>query len=214
MIISHLHKFIFIHINKCAGTSISRTLLPFLGKDDILLGCTPEGELLNKRSFQFGGLNKHSNVNEIKNSIDSSIWNSYFKFTFVRNPWDRLVSKYHWALKTSWDNEKGFIKKIKKLEDFEEYVLSPLCDKTNCKDFILSENGDIEIDFIGKYENLNRDFFSICEKLNLSTSGLNKFNRSLHNHYTNYYNPLSRDLVADWFESDIIEFHYLFNSIP
>ena len=211
MIISHLHKFIFIHIHKCAGTSISRALLPFLGKDDILLGCTPEAELLNKRSYKSGGLNKHSNLIEIKQSLDSSIWNSYFKFTFVRNPWDLLVSKYHWALKTKWDNEKGFINKIKKLDDFEEYVLSPLCNKRNCKDIISSEKGEIEVDFIGKYENLERDFLSVCKKLSLSTSKLNKFNPSLHNHYTNYYNPLTRDLVSDWFEKDINEFNYSFD---
>ena len=212
MIISHLHKFIFIHIRKCAGTSITESLLPFLGQDDLVIGCTPQGELLENSGRKNGGLYKHSKAVEIKKLIGPSIWDSYFKFTFIRNPWDLLVSKYHWALKTSWDNENGYTSTIKGLDDFEGYVLSPLCNKINCIDFILLEQGDYNVDYIGRYETLDKDFSLLCKKLNLPKTKLKKINASLHTHYKNYYNPLTRELVAEWFEKDITEFNYSFNN--
>ena len=74
--INHKHKFIFIHINKCGGTSIDKV---FSGK---FRG--------HKKAFDY----KKLNPKEFEN---------YFKFTFVRNPWDRVVSFYHYQMKRKWD---------------------------------------------------------------------------------------------------------------
>ena len=65
MIISHKYRFIFIHIRKCAGTSITRAMAPLLGEQDLVIGCTTEGERLEKENLKNGGLTKHSTAKEI-----------------------------------------------------------------------------------------------------------------------------------------------------
>jgi hypothetical protein len=55
MIISHKYRFIFIHIRKCAGTSVTRALVSLLGKEDIVIGCTAEGEKLERENKINGG---------------------------------------------------------------------------------------------------------------------------------------------------------------
>ena len=210
MIISHTYKFIFIHINKCAGTSITKALLPVLGERDLILGCTPEGEKLNIESMRQGGLTKHSKAQIIRENVGAEIWNNYFKFSFVRNPWDLTVSQYHWCIKTSWDDEKNSIKRIKELEDFEDYLLSPLSCRQNCIDHISDIYGNINIDYVGKFERLSNDFNEVCERTGLPNIKIGIHNSTEHLHYTEYYNPLTRDLIKDRHARDIHYFNYTF----
>ncbi len=211
MIISHKYKFIFIHIHKCAGTSITHALAPYLGEDDIILGCTDEGEKLSELGRKSGGLHKHSSASDGKDIFDNDIWKSYFKFTFVRNPWDILVSTYHWWLITPWIGEYKPADKIKALNDFEEYILSPHCRKRTCLDFITNNSGELLIDFIGRHEQISPDFTTICRQLGLPDIPLQQLNMSRHGQYQNYYNPLTRELVGQWFQDDIETFSYAFN---
>ena len=71
--ISHKYKFIFIHIEKTGGTSIN----DFFNFDDVY--------------------EKHGTINYFKNEYGKKLFDEYFKFTIVRNPWDWLVSRYHWS---------------------------------------------------------------------------------------------------------------------
>ena len=212
MIISHKHRFIFIHIPKCAGSSITKALAPVLGKQDLILGVTPEGEKLHEENLKKGGLTKHSSASVIRQQIGPEIWNSYFKFSFVRNPWDLLVSRYHWSLKTQWDDEFGTIKKIREFEDFEEYLYSPLVRKLNCVDFVSDENGEIMVDYAGKSELINWEFRRICERAGIPVYLPRRDNRSNHEAYFNYYNPITRDLVGEWYSRDIRKFDYGFHN--
>jgi len=210
MIISHKYKFIFIHIRKCAGTSITRALAPMLGEHDLVLGCTLEGEKLEKEALKNGGLAKHSTALQIMQTIGTEIWNSYFKFTFVRNPWDLMVSHYHWALETNWDDAKGYTDKIKKLDDFEDYILSPLSNRKNCTEYISDMNGNINIDYIGKFDKLSNDFHAVCQRIGLPILKLGACNTTKHFQYKKYYNPLTRDLIKDRFARDIQYFDFKF----
>jgi len=212
MIISHKYKFIFIHIPKCAGTSITRTLAPLLGEHDLVIGCTPEGERLHQENMKKGGLTKHSTAQQIMQHVGPEIWNSYFKFSFVRNPWDLLVSWYLWSLKTEWDDEKNTIKRIRELEDFEDYLYSPFVSKTNYLDFISDNNGNIIVDYVGKTELINWDIKHIYRKAGIPVCSLGRGNPSKHKAYFNYYNPLTRDLVREWCSKDIQKFDYGFNN--
>ena len=215
MIISHKYKFIFIHIPKCAGTSITKTLVPMLGEHDLVLGCTTEGETLHAENLKKGGLTKHSTAQQIRDNIGAEIWNNYFKFCFVRNPWDLLVSHYHWALETLWngDDKNENIKRIKALDDFEDYILSPLVPRKNCVDYISDDNGNIIVDYIGKKESIHWDNQRIYNHLGLSANSLSRDNSSEHDVYVNYYNPLTRELIRDWYKNDIQRFNYGFHEI-
>ena len=211
MIISHKYKFIFIHITKCAGTSITCAMSPYLGEDDIILGTTPEGKKLQEEWMKTNGLHKHATAKEAKKVLGDEIWHSYFKFSFVRNPWDMLVSTYHWWLKTSWDDDRYTGKKIKAMKDFEEYVLSPLCRKKGCRDFVVDDNGKIIVDFIGRLESIEKDFAYVCSKIGLAKIKLPRHNISKHEKYTRYYNNQSKMLVAKLFQSDLETFKYSFD---
>ncbi len=124
MIVSHRHKFIFVHLHKCAGTSITRALIPYLGRNDLVFGCTPKFEKLSNKSRSQGGLYKHSTAREIREYVGEPRWNDYFKFSFVRNPWDLTLSKYYWWHKTpaNW-NDDAVIRKKEVMEmSFAEFV--------------------------------------------------------------------------------------------
>ena len=95
MIVCHRHRFIFVHLHKTAGTSVSQALLPHLSKRDVVIGVPKHGSTLPQGlddSLQL--LSKHSTAQHISEAVGEETWNSYFKFTFVRHPFDRLVSLY------------------------------------------------------------------------------------------------------------------------
>ena len=121
MIISHKHKFIFIKLRKTAGTSLEIALSGICGKDDIITPISKEDESVRAKlgyrgpqnffvprkkynhkewmQFIFKGIQpmyyNHIPAWEIKIHIQKNIWNSYYKFCFERNPWDKVISHFH-----------------------------------------------------------------------------------------------------------------------
>lgn len=122
MIISHKHKFIFIKTSKTAGTSIEIALSKYCGSEDIVTPIDDNDEKIRRnlglmgpqnfivpkscygirdwRRFIFKDIRpkyrEHASAEEIRQYIGKEIWGSYFKFCFVRNPWDRMISLYYW----------------------------------------------------------------------------------------------------------------------
>ena len=197
MIISHKHKFIFVHIHKCAGTAIGKALLPHLGEGDVAYGYSPELEIASRESKEKGGLWKHSLSWEIEEQVGKEVWDDYFKFSFIRSPWDIEVSLFHWWKKTPARWNKEAKEEIIKM-DFQDYILSfyawehtlfdfllkkgEIVDQTNPKNIFAEENAvdnvDFNVDFIGRYENLKTDFAYICGRLNLPNIKLKQTNKS------------------------------------
>ena len=116
MIISHKHKFVFIHTPRTGGSAIAKSLIDFLGDGDEVYGYTEEFEELsdknrnknikNNGSEQGKKVWKHSTPKYIKEYLGSSKWNSYFKFCFIRNPLDIHYSWYHWLRNDDYDKSK------------------------------------------------------------------------------------------------------------
>lgn len=98
MFISNSKRFIYIHLHKCAGTSIEQALAASLQWNDILLGSTQLGEQLQGIYKQLFRLHKHSNAHEIKDVVGPEIWQQYFKFSSVRNPYSLAVSQFTYSL--------------------------------------------------------------------------------------------------------------------
>lgn len=98
MFISNSKKFIYIHLHKCAGTTVELALSRSLKWNDILIGSTVEGEALQNIYLKLFGLHKHSTAQEVKGVIGDVSWEGFFKFSTVRNPYSLAVSQYTFSL--------------------------------------------------------------------------------------------------------------------
>lgn len=200
MVISHSHRFIFIHSSKAAGTSIQNALREYAHQPD-------SGKLNRYRSklgLQSDYLQvvfpEHDTAAQIRKKLPSGIFDSYFKFAFVRNPWDWLVSLYHYLLSTPSHRHH---RRVSEMENFEEYLQFEMDrGKRFQKDFVADKEGRLLTDYIGRYESLHEDFETVCRHLNIDAS-LPHLNKSTHRDYRDYYTDQIKDTVTKYWKEDI-----------
>lgn len=210
MPISHKYKCIFIHIPKAAGESIgyalnmidAKTNVNVENRDSLYGWIDKSSSDLLAHGFLSGVL-QHLTLRDLKKVLSPDIMNQYFKFAFVRNPWDRMVSYYHFT-KIAFPAEYSQLSFIQFLNGLSPYL------KQEQYDFIIDENGDPQVDFIGKLETVARDFKTVCKKINVPELKLPSKNATQHEHYSYYYTNETRELVAELFKNDIRVFGYKF----
>jgi len=207
MLISHKQKFIFIHIYKNAGTSITKALMPFAAKKwQVAID-----KALNKLNFhpRFGPrpFPSHTTASEMINALGKERFESYFTFAIVRNPWDWQVSLYKYMLKNKDHHQHEF---VKGLGSFDAYI------RWRCqqgvkfqRDFIYSQNDKLLVDYVGKFERLSDDFQEICNRIGVSAS-LPKLNVSNEKPYKQYYTTETEEMVHHAYDVDIKFFGYEF----
>lgn len=205
MLVSDKLKCIFIHIQKTGGSSIRK----------ILIEADPGAILRNKDLPNCPDLinRKHLFASELRNYLPKQTWDSYYKFAFIRNPWERLVSWYHMCVQNPTNEFMRYVVEIAPtFDDFIVKCTSGLARKTtfNQTDYISDDRGNIFVDFIGRYENLSKDFKQISKKLNLMRSELPHINPSKHKNYRKYYNKKTEAIVRERFAKDIKNFEYKF----
>lgn len=195
--ISHKLRAVFIHIPKCGGTSIER--------------------ILDKQSFVY---QKHPHI--CHRELDSN-HDNYFKFAFVRNPFDKLVSEYKWFTNTEYKYPCKRVKDFYKGVDFKTF-LKKFTDWPTRKSDHWYVRGDYyhgldymhilqpigQMDFIGRFENLQQDFDFICDKIDIPRQKLPHIYKSNHRHYTEYYDAEAQEIVAKRYGKDIEHFGYKF----
>jgi len=214
MLFSYDPAFLFIHIDKSAGSSIQIALQPHapqrtksrLRKRLTLLG--PLNRLGLYRSLEFP---EHATALEAKRCFPAAVFAGMFKFAFVRNPWDRLVSRYSYLLRNT---EHPRHKLVNGMKGFEEYVAWEIDrDKMFQHTYVTDTDGSWLVDFVGYYERLHEDFGRACARLGVRAE-LPRANTSSHRDYRTYYTPATRELVARHFERDIELFGYDFDGPP
>lgn len=184
----YLQDWIFIHINKTGGSSIEKAL---------------------GMSFD------HRSAREKIAAIGSEAWQQKFSFSFVRNPWDKVVSHYHYRLKTA---QAGFREspptfndwiRLAYAEKHATYYDQPLMFAEQM-DWIADRDDRILVNFIGRFESLQDDFDNVCQQIKRAPVLLPHLKPSSHGHYHEYYSDESRAIVATHFARDIHHLGYTF----
>jgi hypothetical protein len=230
VIVSHEHKFIFLKTRKTAGTSIELALRQLCGENDIIAplledcdgavstgrgpqnwrvhGWWQSSRPLFRRSWssvkpQDYGFYNHMPAEHARALLnDDKVWRNYFKFAFDRNPWDRQVSSYHFRYRR-WNRPPAF----------SSYMRGR--SRPFVKNYqIYSLNGDVCVDFVGRYEDLDGDFKRALAQIGLS------FDKELPRakagfrptrlHYREYYDDETRGLVGGWYKPEIALLQYEF----
>lgn len=183
----YLRPYVFVHINKTGGSSIERAL---------------------------GISQDHSTALEKYRQLGAKAWEQKFVFAVVRNPWDKVVSHYHYRVKTKQtglgDNPIAFREWVLRcyLDRDRQYYDQPRMFMPQWH-WLIDEKGKSLVDFVGRFENLNQDFATISDRLSLGSS-LGHVKPSSRGSYQNYYNEETQALIAASFAEDIDAFGYRF----
>jgi|SRR5690554_273472 len=212
--ISHKHKCIFIHIPKCAGSSIRDHFFQGMSFDwrgpnyDVLYGWCP------KRKIHL----QHATAKQLLETelIKEEVWDEYFKFTFVRNPWDRAYSDYLWIKKDrkingsfkQYINATGSFKEVFTNRDSKNYRGDHKLLQTDFFDL----EGEFKLDFVGRFESLNQDMEYINNLLHMpySFEQHSKRNKNRKSHYSLFYTRRKKSLFEKVYAKDIKLLNYTF----
>jgi hypothetical protein len=187
-------RIVFIHVPKTAGTSMEHT----------------------------GILGGQGHITITEYFLTTPGIATYFKFGFVRNPWDRLVSTYFFFRNMPEDYwmfhaNDPIIRAVRSYSSFSEFTkkLLQTCIWPHARVFwpqstlLCLPSGEIGVDFVGRYEHLERDWTKVCKKLGAEERvPLPRKNTSGHEHYSSYYGADERECVARAYASDITLFGY------
>lgn len=187
--IDHKLKVIQIHIPKTGGLTIRKHL--FKKEPDRYMHIKPDNPRLK------------------------DYWEKYYKFTFVRNPFDKLLSGYLFTMQKQKE-ANSFNDYIKNnYKTFEDFVMS-----VNPKKLLNTQRFELQLnwvkgynfDYIGRLENLQEDFYTICDNINHPRIELLRINnsRSHEKSYMSYYNKSMIERVTEIYKPDLKYFNYTF----
>lgn len=215
MIISRGRRYIFVHIPKTGGTALSLALEGRAMKDDILIGDTPKA--LRRRARQktlsgSGRLWKHSGLADIHGVITDAEMSEFFVLTLVRNPWDRMVSYYHWLRAQSFDHPVVQLAKSLTFGGFlRNAELQKSVQGTPYASYVTDRGGVERCNLFARIENLQEDLAPFEDHLGLSLGQIKRVNSSQRDaDYRRYYTGDDGDIVARICHDDIARFKYRF----
>jgi len=226
MIVCHQYKYIFIKTRRTAGTSLEIALSQFCGPTDILSALSDEDENLRKelgyrgsqfffaplssytlqdwRRFVVNGKRKltggqHSPASFVKNLVDNKVWETYYKFAFERNPFDRAISRYYWKTK-----------EFRTLPDINEYIQeNDRKQLSNWSKYTIDDH--IIVDHVGRYETLSDDVAKIKKTIGIpdfNMPHIKSYARRDRRHYSQLLNAKTRAHIEKVCENEIRVFQY------
>lgn len=216
MLISHRHKFAFVHVPKTGGSSVAYALWSFAdhtGKYWANRWLSKVGIHVNHYApYRQRKFRPHTPADDLRRNLPAGVFESLFTFAFVRNPWDLLVSYYHF-LRDADGHARHVSHRRRRaalLPDFESYVRYEIGrGKISQTRMVADRRGRVIVDFLGRYESLHADFDHACSCIGIDAS-LGRSNRSTRGDYRDYYTDRLAILVRDHFAEDIERFGYEF----
>ena len=191
------------------------------------------------------GYGRHATLKRVRKRLGDELWDDYFKFAITRNPWDLVVSQYFWATRSEPEQgyrgavgrslrrfltrpvkmrknvrtlgmslAKAFLKMD--VVTFDFFVAHMLRYYEPNDPFYFEPSGAVGLDFLIRYENLQDDFMSVCERIGLPQSALPSLktkSRSERRHYSTCYDDRTRELVAKIYHRHVEHFGYQFEEL-
>lgn len=213
MLLSHSHRFLFVHTIRAGGTSVVRALEPYAHRP-------PEGRA-NKLLSKLGlvrdpdriRLREHETALGARKLLPAELWEAYFKFAFVRNPWSWLVSVWMRLRTTESHRHHAAVAPL----DFPAYVDWEVGrNQRHQHAFVCDDEGRLIVDFVGRLESLRRDFDQVCRRIGVTGVKLphEGARKREHSDYRAYYDDDLRQKVARHWARDVELFGYGFDPSP
>jgi hypothetical protein len=217
MLLSIKYNFLFVHIAKTGGTSVRAALASLRWRDPFFYA-----QFIASRLSHFTGhriaskLPRHAKIIAAKEMLPRELFENLFKFAFVRNPWDLQVSSWHHLRR----ERPNLVEQIPDFASFIRWKLDPErpyqyhldTSIEHQVDYLKDLDGEILVDFIGRYENLLDDYHEACRRIGIKPPSLPHKRRADNKmDYRTYYDDVTAELIAEYFKPDIDMFGYSFN---
>jgi len=200
--ISFQKRFLFVHIHKTAGNSIQSILRRYSEDEIVSVRAHQDGiERFGVRNPNYP-IKKHSTLAEYRVALGEEQFRALYKFTCVRNPWDRLISLYFSPSRGRGQWDRKLFKKL-------------VSNTLSVADHLRLEENDADpfsnVDRVMRFEALATDFRSVCNELGIPWAPLPIYNRSSREHYSRYFDDELRESVRRKFAPEIERFGYTFD---
>lgn len=212
MLVSHTHAFAFVHVPKTAGSSVHLALGRHATSADAYWANRWLGRLgipVNRFApWPYTKFRPHASAAVLQAWLPRDVFDSLFKFAFVRNPWDLLVSYWHYLRSKPGHRRSRIARSLPSFAAYVDYEIhrsrfsqtSMLCDR----------DGRLLVDFVGRYESLPTDFAFICRRIGVEAT-LPRVNVGKRTDYRDSYTPALAARVAEAFAADVERFGYAFD---
>jgi hypothetical protein len=207
MIVSHRHRFVFVAIPKTGTHSVRMALREHLAPDDI----EQVGLFVDKR-FPYPELAKlqhgHLGLAQLRPHLGEDAFAAYFKFAFVRNPFDRFVSYCAFVTRET-DSFQRDPRAVMRHVLFERRPLQHVLYQPQHAQLV-DENGALLSDYVGRVEQMQQSYDEVCARVGIPTTPLEQVNSTRRGHYRDYYDQQLVDGVAALYRRDLELFGYGF----
>lgn len=218
MILSLSHNFIFVHIPKTAGSSIMNILKPYDRKYRKSLIRSLSRKLSFVEPADSAHFRVHDTASKIISKLSYPVWNNYFSFSVVRNPFDHAVSHYEYMKQF---RSRAIAKEHQRMT-FETYLndrqKKPFHKRTTFVRmpdqayYLLSKDGKIAVNKVIKFENLVKEWELLSQQIGIADIKLPHVNKTIakrgNTHFSEYYTSETEEIVRKIYQRDFELFGY------
>jgi hypothetical protein len=207
MIISHRHRFVFVAVPKTGTHSVRQALREQLGPDDE----EQVGLFVNKRlpDAQLAAVGHgHLGLAQVRPYLGEDAFAGYFKFAFVRNPFDRFVSYCAFMTRDSGAFDRAPRQVMYEIAFRQRPVGHILFQPQHA--LLVDADGKLLADDVGRVEQMQESYDRMCKRIGIPTAALGRVNSSSRGDYRRYYDQPLIDGVADLYRRDLELFGYEF----